>query len=558
MAYNTSSVTEPTHSHQWFVDSVEAELFPNKKQAVEVPNSNSFSGFQNSSISHWGNSSTFHPVANQFTERLFDPDIARTISFGEKNVPSVDLGNINLQRNDIEDSVESDFSFGLSISNSLEDPRTGFNFGGIRRVKVSQVKDTENLIPLFGNTYSREDCSSVSVPHDFGKADDTSVSMGLSFGKGDNSMISIGTSFIREDSNFITMDQPHTNHGSDETLISPVYKENSIMVPLNETLNKDEHDIAKGARTFESFDRNNGAVSQSLSMNNAVVSIGLPFSMDGSNIVPIGETFNNGADIAACVDHSYNKSKDSCISMSKSYNEIDDHNLSMASTCGKGESKIISFGGIADDDLNTSERLICSYDLLMGQTSVQKSETVKRKVSAVSNGDALIKAAQVTTPSEFFPKKKEEQKVTRKPPPNNFPSNVRSLLSTGILDGVPVKYIAWSREKELRGTIKGSGYLCSCASCNYSKVINAYEFERHAGSKTKHPNNHIYFENGKTVYGIVQELRNTPQNLLFEVIQVVTGSPINQKSFRLWKESFLAATRELQRIYGKEEGKQLS
>ena len=67
------------------------------------------------------------------------------------------------------------------------------------------------------------------------------------------------------------------------------------------------------------------------------------------------------------------------------------------------------------------------------------------------------------------------------------------------------------------------------------QVINAYEFERHAGCKTKHPNNHIYFENGKTIYGIVQELRSTPQNMLFEVIQTITGSPINQKSFRLWK-----------------------
>lgn len=155
----------------------------------------------------------------------------------------------------------------------------------------------------------------------------------------------------------------------------------------------------------------------------------------------------------------------------------------------------------------------------------------------------------------MFPRKKDDIKTAKKLPSNNFPSNVRSLLSTGMLDGVPVKYTAWSQEKELHGVIKGSGYLCGCQICNFSKVVNAYEFERHANCKTKHPNNHIYFENGKTIYGIVQELRSTPQNMLFEVIQTITGSPINQKSFRLWKESFLAATRELQRIYGKDEGK---
>jgi ribonuclease I len=66
-------------------------------------------------------------------------------------------------------------------------------------------------------------------------------------------------------------------------------------------------------------------------------------------------------------------------------------------------------------------------------------------------------------------------------------------------------------------------------------VLNAYEFERHAGCKTKHPNNHIYFENGKTIYQIVQELRSTPESMLFDVIQTVFGAPINQKSFRIWK-----------------------
>jgi len=67
------------------------------------------------------------------------------------------------------------------------------------------------------------------------------------------------------------------------------------------------------------------------------------------------------------------------------------------------------------------------------------------------------------------------------------------------------------------------------------KALNAYEFERHAGAKTKHPNNHIYFENGKTIYAVVQELKNTPQDMLFDAIQNVTGSTINQKNFRIWK-----------------------
>ncbi|KAI8563040.1 hypothetical protein RHMOL_Rhmol03G0082200 [Rhododendron molle] len=65
------------------------------------------------------------------------------------------------------------------------------------------------------------------------------------------------------------------------------------------------------------------------------------------------------------------------------------------------------------------------------------------------------------TESELFPIKKqavevtsttveniskEDKKGSKKPTSNNFPSNVRSLLSTGMLDGVPVNYVAWLRE----------------------------------------------------------------------------------------------------------------
>lgn len=68
-----------------------------------------------------------------------------------------------------------------------------------------------------------------------------------------------------------------------------------------------------------------------------------------------------------------------------------------------------------------------------------------------------------------------------------------------------------------------------------AQALNAYEFERHGNCRTKHPNNHIYFDNGKTIYAVVQELKNTPQDMLFDAIQSVTGSPINQKNFRSWK-----------------------
>ncbi|GER30496.1 acyl-CoA N-acyltransferase [Striga asiatica] len=200
--------------------------------------------------------------------------------------------------------------------------------------------------------------------------------------------------------------------------------------------------------------------------------------------------------------------------------------------------------------------VVGSYSLLYEQQSSSAAQTLevvpsKKEVVDVPNFDASLSISRAHK-SKIESKNKSETKSARKEAPNSFPSNVRSLIATGILDGVPIKYVSVSRE-ELRGIIKGSGYLCGCESCNYSKALNAYEFERHAGCKTKHPNNHIYFENGKTIYQIVQELRSTPESMLFDAILNVTGSPINQNAFRIWKESFQAATRELRRIYGKEE-----
>ncbi|CAI9098182.1 OLC1v1034789C1 [Oldenlandia corymbosa var. corymbosa] len=130
-----------------------------------------------------------------------------------------------------------------------------------------------------------------------------------------------------------------------------------------------------------------------------------------------------------------------------------------------------------------------------------------------------------------------ELKMSKKVLAENYPANVKKLLSTGILEGARVKYISVNRETELSGIIWGEGYLCSCSSCNFSRVLSAYEFELHAGVKTRHPNNHIYLENGKPVYSIIQGLKSAPLSMIDEVIKEAAGSSINMEKFQLWKAS---------------------
>ncbi|XP_022742002.1 uncharacterized protein LOC111293547 isoform X2 [Durio zibethinus] len=516
MAYDNSSRIEPKRSHQWFMNGPETDLFPNKKQAVGIPTTNLFPGMLNSNVSAWGNASNFHSISGQFAERLFDTETARAVNFDDRNMPSVSTEKVEMGRRVNEDLFTNDSSFGLSMSHTLEDPRSGLNYGGIRKVKVSQVKESENLMSAsMGRVYNSVDDNSVSTGHAYNKVEDGYISTGLAYNKGDESIMSIGETYERENNVFMSMGQSY-DKSEDSVTTGSTYKESSSTIAMSNTFNKGDN-----------------------------------------NFMSMGQTYNRTDDSSVTVCHTYNKGDDSAISVSHSYNKGDYNNLSIGQSYSKGESIIISFGGYDDDDTNPSGSLISGYDLLMGQPSVPRSDAPNDKELVKSNADALVSTGIVTASGAEVSRKKEEPKTSKKIPSNNFPSNVRSLLSTGMLDGVPVKYIAWSRE-ELRGVIKSSGYQCGCQTCNFSKVINAYEFERHAGCKTKHPNNHIYFENGKTIYGIVQELRSTPQNMLFDAIQSITGSPINQKCFRLWKESFLAATLELQRIYGKDEGKQLS
>ncbi|XP_076896630.1 uncharacterized protein LOC143549621 [Bidens hawaiensis] len=119
--------------------------------------------------------------------------------------------------------------------------------------------------------------------------------------------------------------------------------------------------------------------------------------------------------------------------------------------------------------------------------------------------------------------------------PDGYPTTVKRLLSTGILDGAKVTYV--SASGELIGIIKDCGYLCGCATCNFANVLCAQEFEEHAGGKTRHPNNHIYLENGKPIYSIIQAMKTAPLSMVDEVIKNVAGSSVNEELLQVWKGS---------------------
>ncbi|XP_058768397.1 uncharacterized protein LOC131642133 isoform X1 [Vicia villosa] len=484
LTYDNSRI-ESKRSNQWFVDGPEMDLSPNKKQAVEGPNSLS-PGLLNSNISSWGDSLTFHSLTGHFTAPLFDPGAA-SMNFEDVSICPLNIDNkLSAERKSILDPFGGDASFGLSMSTTLEDSQPVFS----------------NPCDGVSNTVSHTHAS---------KEGDNSMSTSLTFNNGDANVTLVDDAFDRMDNNIMSTSQTY-NKGDGNLSVPPTYKE----------------------------------ICNTISMDQGYINV-------DSDAMSIAQAYNKACDNSMLSNHLFNKVEDDTILMGQTYHQRRNDLSFVPHSYNKGESTIISFGGCDDDDAIQSDSFVSDYALFMGQAPSHMSQVANEKELVRSSSKLIPSTAQMSaSEAENVPRTKEEMKMSKKATSNNFPSNVRSLLSTGMLDGVSVKYKAWSREKELRAVIKGAGYLCSCPSCNFSKVINAYEFERHAGCKTKHPNNHIYFENGKTIYGVVQELRSTPQNMLFEVIQTITGSPIHQKSFRIWKESFLAAARELQRICGKD------
>ncbi|XP_047317451.1 uncharacterized protein LOC124920910 [Impatiens glandulifera] len=429
--YDNSSRIEQKRSHNWFADSTEAEVFPNKKQqVVQVPINKTTNGVLSASGPTWDSSCSYPSMPTPYSSRLFRAEASRPMNFAEQNISTITGDDSSLNKQGIGEQFGSDSCMGLTISHTVEDAEIYLSYSGLRKVKVNQVKDPGNGMSM-GQAYNNHSNESIAM--------------------------SVGQGYNKEDGNMMFV----------------------------------------GPTTYNVQGDNMGPISSSSE------------KQDGNELVVVGEAYNNKG----------------------------------------GEAASVSFGSF-HEDIDALAQPMNGYHLLYDQSALQLSETT----TTTTNKDLdLVSIPQVgKSRAETVSKSKSETKASRKEAPNSFPSNVRSLISTGMLDGVPVKYVSMLRE-ELRGVIKGSGYLCGCQSCDYTKGLNAYEFERHAGCKTKHPNNHIYFENGKTIYQIVQELRSTPESQLFDAIQTVTGSQINQKAFRLWKESFQLATRELERIYGKEE-----
>ncbi|XP_050899565.1 uncharacterized protein LOC127106299 isoform X7 [Lathyrus oleraceus] len=116
-----------------------------------------------------------------------------------------------------------------------------------------------------------------------------------------------------------------------------------------------------------------------------------------------------------------------------------------------------------------------------------------------------------------------------------FPSKLKDLLDSAVLDGLKVKYVRGIRvrkpgEKDSPGVIKTTGIECYCDICKGVEVVSPAIFEVHAGSANKRPPEYTFLENGNTVRCVMNAFLNSPIDKMEDSVHAVLGNFTMQKS----------------------------
>eukprot|EP00258_Populus_trichocarpa_P039600 XP_024455619.1 uncharacterized protein LOC18098261 isoform X2 [Populus trichocarpa] len=120
-----------------------------------------------------------------------------------------------------------------------------------------------------------------------------------------------------------------------------------------------------------------------------------------------------------------------------------------------------------------------------------------------------------------------------------FPTKLKDLLDSGILEGQKVKYLRGAKvrgpgEKGLHGMVRESGILCFCDDCKGKEVVTPAIFVLHAGSSNKRPPEYICLENGNTLCDVMNACKNSSLDTLDEAIRLSTGFSPSKKSNFCW------------------------
>ncbi|KAK6140036.1 hypothetical protein DH2020_026252 [Rehmannia glutinosa] len=151
--------------------------------------------------------------------------------------------------------------------------------------------------------------------------------------------------------------------------------------------------------------------------------------------------------------------------------------------------------------------------------------------TVILEADGLVNENSTVLGNPETRKMKMKMKMSKKTLVKGWPTTVRELFETGLLEGYPVFYHGGKREFPLRGTIKDAGILCSCCLCKGTLVVPPSQFEVHACRSYRRASQYICLENGKSLLDVVKECRKSSVKTLEETIQNFIGPIPVKESF---------------------------
>eukprot|EP00850_Spirogloea_muscicola_P006159 SM000029S10454 [mRNA] locus=s29:203685:210571:- [translate_table: standard] len=143
-----------------------------------------------------------------------------------------------------------------------------------------------------------------------------------------------------------------------------------------------------------------------------------------------------------------------------------------------------------------------------GEPKRGHTNCVKRSPAAVASAATMPPPAlsRAPLPSPAAMPKAAAQPASAAPfcPSNDIPTNSKTLLASGVLEGLRVQYQDRSHAVWLTGTVRQGGICCDCRLCKGQEIVTVTLFENHAGSNARHPSEYIHLENGRCFRDVIE------------------------------------------------------
>lgn len=507
--YDNSSRNEPKRGQQWLMDATQPELFHNKKQAVEAVNCWNIPGISNMNDLPCRNTSSHASFSGPYLDRLFGTDLNLSHPLSS-TIPSASTGNMDMGRKGYEYPFRSDsFALPVSHPiahpsfnyNGIRRVKVNGDSNNGMPVGMGHFYNREGYSMISGGSvYNKNDYSNMSLQPLYNNGNQNTISMVPYFNKGTSNFGSVSRTFNQE-----TGSSYHCYDKGSADFLSQVQhygKEDGNIMSMNPPYNKAREKFIQTGPSYSEANGNFSGAGMAYGKHNddivsmdptndgvetSNVSLCLTYDREDPSILSMGN-YNKGKNKTALFGAFHEEPE-----TNSSGRILGRYDLLMSQPSPKAPEAVCQIDAQASEILgqpdaqasgvlgqkNTQASEHAQASQVLAQKDTQTSEIPHRKDAQASQilaqkdaQSSKVPGQEVQTSEEVLGQKNlakenaalpasctpnavfesnvvskyKQTNTAKKEPSSHFPMNVKSLLSTGMFDGVPVKYVSWTRE----------------------------------------------------------------------------------------------------------------